>query len=920
MLFCAASALAIPPEAPTNLRAVVLSSSSMRLVWDDNGTDETGFEFSYTSNGGAAATILLNGASAGTGGSPYYEFQGVPTATYTFKVRAMKNAEASAYSNTINFSMGAFNWPNSLVNVTHANGSLTVLWTADAYAADGYFIDYRPLPGGTWTNLGSVGASSVASQGGASFYYIINRLPWMVPSASYELRVLGFKGTTTNVTEYTGYTNIVSFTLPALSAPSSVTVAATDETSVQFNIQGTNANNTGYEIEVSPAGKNTFGLLGRANDNSSAPYLFSVPATNMVAPGMAYDFRVRAYYEKADTTRIYSGYSSVASATTPFHPPTNLGATRSASSPYQISFTWTDNSSAETGYELLYRKQNLANPQAFASRKITAANATSISSLPEFEPGTIYEFCVRALYQYSASDVIYSGYSPIATATTLDGFSSKSYTPITLGAAFSYQIFTQSQTARSNWSVGTLPAGLSFNSTTGVISGTVTTAGVYTIPLSANFNGGTSATQSLVLRVLNPPAAPKIVAYIPPQTLTQSGTATISLGAKFADPDTESAMRVTTSKGDLDLVLYSTRTPQTVANFLSYTSAYANTIFHRAPAGFVLQGGGYTLYSEPDVFAHIATSAPVVNEPGISNLVGTLAMAKTADNANSATSEFFVNLGDNSANLDNQNGGFTVFGRLATPSLTGALTALQSIPTGNFNVKLYTGPTATDIVSTTFTDLPVDTDERPPSITSVTSLPVLTYTVTSAPDSAIATATLSGSSLRINAVAPGATSITVGATDVDGNTTTQTFAINVQQTLAQWATSQGYSGAQANTTADPESNGLTNLEEFAFLAKPAASIPAELPKLTMKAVASANYGEITFPVSKFAAGLSYAVEASNTLAANDWTTLWTSADGFGASAVSASEDQTDRTVVTVRDSQQTTVSPRRFLRVKITGQ
>jgi cyclophilin family peptidyl-prolyl cis-trans isomerase len=66
----------------------------------------------------------------------------------------------------------------------------------------------------------------------------------------------------------------------------------------------------------------------------------------------------------------------------------------------------------------------------------------------------------------------------------------------------------------------------------------------------------------------------------------------------------------------------------------------------------------------------IATQAAVPNEFSTtrSNLVGTIAMAKLGSDPNSATDQFFFNLGNNAANLDNQNGGFTVFGQVTTAS------------------------------------------------------------------------------------------------------------------------------------------------------------------------------------------------------------------------------------------------------------
>ncbi len=123
------------------------------------------------------------------------------------------------------------------------------------------------------------------------------------------------------------------------------------------------------------------------------------------------------------------------------------------------------------------------------------------------------------------------------------------------------------------------------------------------------------------------------------------------------------------------LQLYDDR-PLTQANFLSYVNAdeYNSSYFHRLAQGFVLQGGGYKVDGtqvdlDLDGDGDPTTGTPTVpnefsNPPYRSNLIGTVAMAKVAGDPDSATSEWFFNLDDNSGNLDYQNGGFTVFGRV----------------------------------------------------------------------------------------------------------------------------------------------------------------------------------------------------------------------------------------------------------------
>ncbi len=119
--------------------------------------------------------------------------------------------------------------------------------------------------------------------------------------------------------------------------------------------------------------------------------------------------------------------------------------------------------------------------------------------------------------------------------------------------------------------------------------------------------------------------------------------------------------------------------PLTVQNFRNYGSDgdYTNSFIHRSVPNFIIQGGGYTYDQTLNDGAFSYDSAinpqsgglqlipedpPVINEfIGNSNLRGTLAMAKLGADPDSATSQWFVNLDDNSLNLDTQNGGFTVF-------------------------------------------------------------------------------------------------------------------------------------------------------------------------------------------------------------------------------------------------------------------
>ncbi|XOV89504.1 MAG: peptidylprolyl isomerase [Pseudomonadota bacterium] len=153
----------------------------------------------------------------------------------------------------------------------------------------------------------------------------------------------------------------------------------------------------------------------------------------------------------------------------------------------------------------------------------------------------------------------------------------------------------------------------------------------------------------------------------------------------------QTIVTVNTVVGSFELLMRDDSAPQTVQNFLNYVEDgdYNGTFIHRSVPGFVIQGGGY-VFQSPDFVLSIPRDTPVVNEFGISNTRGTVAMAKLGGDPNSATSEWFVNLANNAANLDNQNGGFTVFAEVIGDGME-VVDQIAALDTYRLNVRNANG-------------------------------------------------------------------------------------------------------------------------------------------------------------------------------------------------------------------------------------
>jgi cyclophilin family peptidyl-prolyl cis-trans isomerase len=398
---------------------------------------------------------------------------------------------------------------------------------------------------------------------------------------------------------------------------------------------------------------------------------------------------------------------------------------------------------------------------------------------------------------------------------------------------------------------------------------------------------------------------PELATALPAQVVASGAPPlAVDLSSHLRDPDVAKAARISVRLGattkTIDLALLVDAAPLTVANFLSYVDSgrYAANFFHRSVPGFIIQNGGFYFVND-NTFDYVPAFAPVVNEFGVSNTRGTVAMAKLGGDPNSATSQWFINLADNSANLDAQNGGFTVFARVLGTGM-GVADEIAAVPRYNASTT-----------ASAWTDLPLTAPylARPNFIeTSVSRLAPLSHQVSS-DDPALVTASVSGDTLVLGAAAgrTGATTIRLTSTDLEGATLSTSLAVTVSaDPLLAWR--QTHFGATTDTgaaadLADPDGDGMPNLLEYAVGAVPVAPSGLAIAVGRVDEHLTLAYARVADPA------LIYTVETADSLA-GPWTTLAAEGNPSTGTANVAG-------TITITDPAPLSEHPRRFLRLRV---
>jgi len=197
--------------------------------------------------------------------------------------------------------------------------------------------------------------------------------------------------------------------------------------------------------------------------------------------------------------------------------------------------------------------------------------------------------------------------------------------------------------------------------------------------------GGSASTKTITCSVSATGAATVFASYQNQQIYSQS----------FFVPEPQVVMK--TSLGEITVELNPSAAPITVRNFLDYVndSFYNNTVIHRIEKGFVAQGGWLDL--TPAIKSPTRAAITLESNNGLSNLKGTISMARTNE-PNSATTQFYFNLAYNTG-LDYAQGvrdGYAVFGKVIQG--LSVVDAIGQVPIAN-RYGLATFP-ATDVVVT----------------------------------------------------------------------------------------------------------------------------------------------------------------------------------------------------------------------------
>ena len=352
---------------PGNLSVTVVSSSSLRLQWQDNSSDETGFQIERCQGATCTSFAALTTVAANT--TTFTNTNLLANTSYRYRVYSVgRGNKISAYSNiagaTTLAAIVSPAAPSNLIATAVSASQINLAWTDHSSNESGFIVERALLSAGPWTQVGTTSANITSlANGGLS------------ASTLYYYRVKAY-----NSGGNSAYSNLASATTQSAAVAGSPSApaanAATNVTASGFTANWSSASGaTGYRLDVSTS--SLFGSYLSGYQNLDVGNVLSRSVSGLSA-NTTYYYRVRAYNSSGT-----SGYSNTRSATTSAAtdttPPTVPGGlSASAVSSSQINLAWsasTDSGGSGLAGYRVYRSGALIGSTASTTYSSTGLTA-----------------------------------------------------------------------------------------------------------------------------------------------------------------------------------------------------------------------------------------------------------------------------------------------------------------------------------------------------------------------------------------------------------------------------------------------------------------------------------------------------------------------------------------------------------------
>lgn len=367
------------PDAPLEFVGFADNQNGyIEFMWSDVA-DETGYIMERSDNNGSTWTQLSDMAA-----NEYKDYTAAPGVSYCYRIYAYNEVGSGGYSDILVLNLaGAPTAPNNLLATASSSTQINLTWTPNSQDENGFKLQ-TSLDQSTWNTIytAQAGETSYSNTG-------------LNSTTTYYYRVFAY-----NDIGNSDYSNIAIATTPESIpvAPSNLNATAS-ELNILLTWTDNSNNETGFKLERSLHNAKVWTEIATLAANTT-----SHGDTGLEA-GTSYDYRVRAYNLGGN-----SDYSLTATATTLAIPNVPLYLSVNTLSSTELTLSWTDDSSNETGFKI----ERSPNGVIFWTQIATVSANVITYSDTGLEPDTQYYYRIRAYNAAGNSD-----YSNIDNGITL---------------------------------------------------------------------------------------------------------------------------------------------------------------------------------------------------------------------------------------------------------------------------------------------------------------------------------------------------------------------------------------------------------------------------------------------------------------------------------------------------------------------